>query len=100
MALLEVDSRMRSSAMSEPHQILHFPGMIWGTDLASLQAHLIGVHSEVPFMRQEQLDLYRELRQDVRNPDSDQVVYVEVLEKTGGPAEQFKALYPHIFNRT
>ena len=84
-----------------PSEILEpFPvsGVIYSKDPTSCQAEFMGSISGFPLTHQIQLELYRTLR-DTR-PESDQVVYAEVLEKTGGPAEQFKALYPHIFNWT
>lgn len=86
-------------ALSEIEQFPALCEVIFGKDPTSFQAKNMGIYSGVPLMFQEQLDLYRELREDNQNPDSDQVVYATVLEQTGGPVEVFKAAYPNIFKR-
>lgn len=84
-------------ALSEILQCTALSGVVFGKDPSSFQAKNMGVCSGVPLMRQEQLDLYRKLREDNQNPDSDQVVYAMVLEKTNGHVDAFRAAYPNIF---
>ncbi len=60
-----------------------------------MQAQGIGIRSGVVFTQQEQAELYKKLRG--QRLESDQVIYAEVLEQTGGPVEVFRAEYPHIF---
>lgn len=80
MALSEIDPIMRPR--------------IFGSDPPFYQAEGMGFRSGVPFTTQGQLDLYRKLREE--RLDSDQVVYSNVLRRTGGPFGVFEAHYPNI----
>jgi hypothetical protein len=71
-------------------------GVIFGGDYPSLHAKTMGKDSGFPFTEQRQLEMYRESE----GQESDQIVYAEVLRKTGKPVDAFEAKYPHIFNRT
>jgi hypothetical protein len=67
------------------------PEVVFDRDYPSLWAKRIGEHSGVPFTEQRQLDLFREFRLREGNPDSDQFVYLRVLEQTSGCVEVYKA---------
>lgn len=94
---MALSAEISSPVLSEIFEPFPTSGVIYSKDSTSCQAEFMGNISGFPLTHQIQLELYRALR-DTRL-ESDQVVYAEVLEKTGGLVEQFKALYPHIFNR-
>jgi hypothetical protein len=72
--------------------------VVYGKDFPSLWAKAIGNQSGFPFTKQEQLELFRDLRMGSMNPDSDQKIYARVLRETDCPAKEFEAQYPHIFS--